>query len=163
MATTMREEVDTSTVAGRRDVRYNSLDELAADAERLLAGGYTRLGNWNLGTMCTHLARSLQTGLDGWPIKINFLVRFVARRLYKDKALRKLKPGFKLPKKAASLAPHIEEDRLGVEELQATIARWKRESQRHAHAFFGHLTDDEWNQLMLRHAEMHMSFLVPKA
>jgi len=156
-------EVSTAGVTGRREVHYNSIDEVTADAERLLAGGYTRLGNWNLGTMSTHLAKAMQTGLDGSPIKVNPVIRFVARRLYKEKSLRQMKPGFKLPKSAASLAPLIEEDRAGVEELTATAARWQREPQRHPHGFFGALTDDEWNRLMLRHAEMHMSFLLPKS
>jgi len=162
MATTVT-EVNTAVVSGRREVHYDTMDDVVADAEHLLNGGYTRLGNWNLGTMSTHLAKAMQSALDGWPIKVNGIVRFVARRLYKDKALRKMKPGFKLPKKAMSLAPHIAEDRLGVEELKMTVARWKREPNRHAHAFFGSLTDDEWNRLMLRHAEMHMSFLLPSS
>lgn len=162
-AATTTSDVNTADVTGRRTVHYNSLDEVAADAERLLAGGYTRLGNWNLGTMSTHLAKAMQTGLDGSSIKVNPVIRFVARLLYKEKSLRQMKPGFKLPKSAASLAPHIEEDRAGVEELKATIARWQREPQRHPHGFFGPLTDDEWNRLMLRHAEMHMSFLVSKS
>ena len=154
--------INTAVVSGRREVHYDTLDDLVADAEHLLNGGYTRLGNWNLGTMSTHLAKAMQTVLDVSPIKVNALVRFLARLLYKDKALRKMKPGFKMPKRAMSLAPHIAEDRLGVEELAMTVARWKREPNRYAHTFFGSLTDDEWNRLMLRHAEMHMSFLLPK-
>jgi Protein of unknown function (DUF1569) len=162
MATTTMREVDTAAVSGRREVHYNSFDEIAADAERLLHGGYTQLGNWNLGTMSSHLAKAMQTGLDGFPVKINPVVRFLARMLLKGKTLKKMNPGFKLPKKAASLAAHVDEDRAGVAELKAMIERWKREPQRQAHAFFGKLTGDEWNTLMLRHAEMHMSFLVSK-
>lgn len=163
MSTMTQSEVETKHITGRREVHYNQVDDIVADAQRLLESGYTRLGNWNLGTMAGHISKAFQTGLDGSPFKVNFLIRFVARTLYKDKAMRKMSPGFKLPKQAASLLAQIDEDRQGVEELRGVIERWKNETQRHPHGFFGELTPDEWNTLMLRHAEMHMSFLVPKA
>ncbi|MBX3411180.1 MAG: DUF1569 domain-containing protein [Pirellulales bacterium] len=155
--------VNTASVSGRREVHFDTVDDIVVDAECLLKGGYTRLGNWNLGTMSTHLAKAMQTALDGPSFQANAFVRLFARSLFKNTALKKLKPGFKLPKKAASLAPHVAEDRLGVEELKMTVGRWKREPQRHAHGFLGPLTDDEWNRLTLRHAEMHLSFLLPKS
>ena len=40
---------------GRRTLRYESLDEVMADVERLLEG-HTTVGHWSLAQICRHLA-----------------------------------------------------------------------------------------------------------
>jgi hypothetical protein len=155
--------VDTRQITGRRKVRYAHLEELLADAERLQAGGYTRLGNWSLGQIAKHVAAGMNVALDGSPVKAPFLLRFVASRFFKKGALKQMKPGFKLPKKfAARLVPPETGDSEGLDQLRASIRRWQAEPQRHPQPFFGPLSDEEWDQLTLRHAELHMSFLLPK-
>ena len=58
--------VNTSKVAGRREVAYESLDDVLMDAEKLVANSNTRmLGNWTLGQMLAHLAASLHLSIDG--------------------------------------------------------------------------------------------------
>lgn len=155
--------VDTGKVTGRRPLRYGSFEEILADVEKL-RGGYQQLGNWSLGQVAKHVAGGMTMALDGAPAKPNPLVQFVAGTFLKKGALRgPLKPGFKLPKKfAAKLIPPSTDDDAGVAELQTAIARWKKEPQRLPHAFFGKLTPAEWDQLSLRHAELHFSFLVPR-
>jgi hypothetical protein len=162
MTTASAAPVETAKVTGRRKIRYANLDEMLADAERLQAGGYRRLGNWSLGQIAKHLADGMKVALDGSPVKAPVLIRFVASRFLKKRALRQLKPGFKLPKKfAARLEPPQTEDAAGVDHLRDTIHRWKSEAQRHEQPFFGPLTDEEWDQFVLRHGELHMSFLLP--
>ncbi len=155
--------LDTSKVAGRREVRYANLDELLADVEQLHAGGCRYLGNWSLGRITQHLAYAMNAALDGAPSMAPWPVRLVASWLYKKKAVsRPMRPGFKLPDNAAKhMVPEECGAEQGIEALRETIARWKSEPQRHPHAFFGKLTNDQWDQLSLRHAEMHMSFVVP--
>ena len=41
------------------------------------------------------------------------------------------------------------------------VARWKKETKRAPSPLLGALTDQEAEQLQLRHAELHMSFLLP--
>ena len=48
----------------------------------------------------------------------------------------------------------------GLSSLQGAIARQKQESMRASHPAFGDIGREEWNDFNLRHAEMHMSFLV---
>ncbi|MFK7777061.1 MAG: DUF1569 domain-containing protein, partial [Gimesia sp.] len=48
----------------------------------------------------------------------------------------------------------------GIAALRAAIARQERETKRVDHPGFGTLTNEEWNDFNLRHAELHMSFLV---
>lgn len=156
--------VDTGKVTRRRRVHYANNDELVADAERLLAGGYERLGNWSLGQIAMHLSNAMRMALDGPSMMAAWPVRMIARVFFKNAALRgPMKPGFKLPKKAAVLLPDgkISDDE-GVAALRDVVARYEREPLVHPHPFFGKLTPEEWRTLMLRHAEMHMSFLLPK-
>ncbi|HEY2839684.1 MAG TPA: DUF1569 domain-containing protein [Pirellulales bacterium] len=154
--------VDTSKVSGRRKLKFTCCDDVLADCERLLAG-YRRLGNWSLGKMADHLAVAYKLGLDPSTIRVPWMMRFVARNVFKKKALQKMSPGFKLPKAAAQLEPNETEDRAGVEKLRQIVGRWKQQPERLDHPFFGKLTPAEWDQLMLRHAEMHLSFLLPEA
>ena len=155
--------VDTGQVTGRRELRFSNLDDITADVQRLSTGGYRQLGNWPLGQMCQHLANAFGMALDGNVPSAPWPVRALARWLYKEKTLRRMKPGFKLPPKVAAVViPSRVEDAQGIAALHTAIARWKKETQRHPHPFFGRLTPQEWEQIMLRHSEMHLSFLLPK-
>ncbi len=42
------------------------------------------------------------------------------------------------------------------------VARIQLDTERSRHPVFGELSLDEWDSLHLRHAELHMSFLVPR-
>jgi hypothetical protein len=115
--------------------------------------------------MSAHLAHAMKMGLDGPEAKPIFLARIVGRML-KNRMIHggQFKPGFKLPKKmAAKLVPPTTDDNAGLDTLRNMVRRWKSEPQRHPHPFFGPLTDEEWDLSTLRHAEMHMSFLVPNS
>jgi len=166
MATTTAatSKVDTAHVSGRRQVQYRDHDEVLADAERLAASGYQHLGNWSLGQIARHLATAMKMALDGAPVTAPWPVRFVARLMYKNKVLRgPMKPGFQLPPKFASaLIPDPTADQAGLDALRTAVRRWKSEPQRHPHGFFGPLTPAEWETIMLKHAALHMSFLVPR-
>ena len=155
-------QVDTAHVSGRRKIRFNDHDEVLADVERLAAGGYRQLGNWSLGQIATHLAAAMNIALDGAAVRAALPMRLVARLIFKNKVIRgPMKPGFKLPAKfASSLIPDATADQQGIETLRTAVRRWKTEPQRHPHGFFGPLTAEEWEKIMLNHAAMHLSFLV---
>ena len=51
----------------RRQLQFDSLGEAVADAEKLLARGYERAGNWSLSQVCDHMADWLTFPLDGFP------------------------------------------------------------------------------------------------
>lgn len=155
--------VNTSKVTGRREVHFRTIDDILADAERLTAGPMRQLGNWSVGQATSHLARTQKMSLDGdparAPLPIRMLIKFVKRRIL----TKGMKPGFKLSKPAAEKyisGPQISDEE-GLNELRASIARLKTEPQRHPHPAFGPLSRDEWEQLHLRHAELHLSFFVP--
>jgi hypothetical protein len=156
--------IDTKRVAGRRQPHYNSVDDLLADAQKLAQSPHRTLGNWSLGMILKHLANTFTMGIDGGVPPAPWILRTIARTVMKRRMLRGPMPaGYKLPPSAARTlmaGPTSSEE--GLAALRTAIGRWKTESKRSSHPFFGNLTPDEWTQLQLRHAELHMSFVVPE-
>jgi len=156
--------VNTKTVTGRRDVHYDSLDDLLADAESLAAGDVRMVGNWSLGKIYGHLARSFNCSIDGFPFTFPWPMRVLARLLMKKRFLMKTVPsGFQIPKKnRADFIPDSDDVQTGLAELREAVQRQKSETHRVPHPVLGKFTNEEWEQFHCRHAEMHMSFAVPQ-
>lgn len=156
--------VDTKNAEGRRELRYDSYDELLADAERLAAGEIEQIGNWSPGQIFDHLGRSLDASIDGGAPKAPLMIRLVAGLFFRKKFIYESIPsGFEIPQKSAKVFKP--EEGVGTEEglahLRAAVERCKAESKRAPHPVFGTITQAEWDSFSLRHAEMHMSFLKP--
>src|SRR5262245_18714328 len=147
--------------ATRRDVHYSSLDEFQADVERLARGNFHTVGNWSYPQILDHLARSMTSSLDGFGFKAPWWARALIAPLVKNSFLTKpMKPGFRLPARAAALAPAADLSlSAAVEKLRMAIARCRNETAEADHPFLGKLASQEWNSLYLRHAELHMSFV----
>src|SRR4051794_21117560 len=156
------EAIDTGKVVGRRIVHYANLDEVLADAERLASAPHRLLGNWSLGMICKHIAKALDMGIDGDVPGLPRFIQPIVRLLLKNKMLRDGMPaGRRPPEKAARIImPAATSDQEGIDLLRKAIARWNSNPTRLPHPFFGKLTDEDWNKLELRHAELHMSFVV---
>lgn len=157
-------QIDTRRVQGRRNLHYDSLDDLLADAEMLVEGEIQQLGNWSPGRTLQHLARSLHTAIDGSPFMIPWPIKLILRTMKKRFLTKTLDPGFRLRNKAAErLTPDAAVGiTTGLSQLKEAIMRLKSTEFRAAHAFLGNLTREEMDAFHLRHAEMHMSFLLPK-
>ena len=86
----------------------------------------------------------------------------LAGRLFKGTFLHKgLRPGFRLPPDAEKklVPPSSITAAEGFAQLSAACARLRREGRRVASPLLGKLSADEWDQLHLRHAELHLSFM----
>jgi hypothetical protein len=144
----------------RRTLRFHSYDDVLADAESLMGNGYEREGNWNLGQICTHLSKTMNSSLDGfpkllpWPVRL--LIRTVALRgilQHKQFDRRVAAPSYLMP-------PETEDDKQGLEELRRALTRLKDHTgELKTHAAFGKLTPQQWFDLHLWHCEHHLSFL----
>ncbi|MBI5759683.1 MAG: DUF1569 domain-containing protein [Planctomycetales bacterium] len=153
--------VKTKQVQGRRTVRYESLRDLLNDAEKLASADVRTLGNWSFGQILKHNAMSLDSSIDGSGFMLPAPVRWLMSLMMKQKFLTKpIPPGFKSPD---SFVPGETSIKEGLSALRAAIERQNRETKRALHPGFGQFTNDEWNQFNLRHAEMHMSFVVPNS
>ncbi len=154
---------ETSKVQGRRKVQYTSLRDVLADAERISKGRVEAMGNWSAGQIFMHLANSLNDSIDGADSRPSWWFRLMARMMKKRILRGPMSPGFKLPPAAAkNLVPGPTSTDEGLAALRAAIARQEREPNRAPSAFLGPLSHEEWNQLHLNHAALHMSFLVPR-
>ena len=154
--------VNTKTVAGRRELRFETYDDLLAEVERLGTVQVRLLGNWSLGQVFAHLARGMAASMDGFPFSFNPVMRFLAKWFLKKRILTKpLSAGFKAPPTAGAMIPKETSTEEGLAELRSAIARCQNETGRVMHAFLGNLTLAEWEMFQLRHAEMHLSFVLP--
>lgn len=156
--------VDTTRVTGRRQVRYETFEDLLAEAEQMAGGEICSLGNWSLGQTLKHLGLAMEGSISGEPFPVPWWVRLLGVVYLRRKLVYgPFPPGFKLPRAAREkLVPGetIAEEGLAV--LRAGIDRLRSETKRIPHPVAGKLSVDEWNRLHLTHAEMHMSFLVPE-
>jgi hypothetical protein len=155
--------VDTAKVADRRALNFQSLGEVIADAERLSSGPIKVLGNWSPGQIFKHLSIAYNGSIDGFAMTFPWYMRSMAK-LFKNKLVNGQMPaGFKMPaKNAEAVNPPPTSTEEGLAQLRAAVARLEREPKRAAHPMFGELTAAEWNKVHLAHANLHMSFLVPK-
>jgi hypothetical protein len=156
--------VDTAKVEGRRKLDYASLEEVLADADRLSAGPVQVLGNWSAGQIFTHLALAFNGSIDGITVTFPWPLRVMAGIFRKKLLAGPMPPGFNLPSEGAkALAPAPTSAAEGLADLHAAVARLEREPHRAKHPLFGDLSREEWNKIHLKHASLHMSFLVPHA
>lgn len=158
--------VNTAKVSGRRVLRFSDFSDLMADAERVATHPCRQLGNWTVGQTLEHLAISSACPFDG-PGKFvaPWYVRYLIIPFIKNSIMTQpMSPGRHLPKAAeAELVPAPNVDPLkGLEHLKRTLERFKSETPHYAHPALGKLAFQEWVALTLRHAELHLSFLVPE-
>lgn len=134
------------------------------DAERIAAGPHVTVGNWTYGQILDHLARSFAASIDGVGVLLPWPVRLVGGFLFKGRLLNKTLPaGYTFPDgKDSRLAPEPDVDvESGLESLRKACHRCMTEQERSVHPLLGDIDRAEWDRFNLRHAELHMSFVVP--
>ena len=73
-------------------------------------------------------------------------------------------PGIRLSREAqALLVPEGADAQTALAELRLAVLRLQHDTDRASHPVFGEMSLDEWDSFHLRHAELHMSFLVAQA
>jgi hypothetical protein len=148
--------VKTAKVAGRRRLRFENYDQVLDDVRHLAGVPCRQLGNWSLGQVCEHLAKTMDMSLDGVD------GRAVGPLVKKRILTRPMSPGFKVPRVIAVLLPAEGDAAIGLAAMQTAVARLQQTKVRAPHPLFGKMSADEWDQLHMRHSEMHLSFIVPQ-
>ncbi len=159
--------VDTGKVIGRRTVRFESIDEVLAEVDRLAeaerAGRLRRLGNWTLGQALGHLATWAEYGYTGAPLKAPFFIRWILRLRKRKFLYGPMRAGVKIPGvEGGTLATEPKPLEDGLAQYRKVMERLKAEPPTAPNVIFGRLTHDESIALNLRHAELHLGFLVPE-
>jgi hypothetical protein len=153
--------VDTKIITERRRVQYESLGEFLADAECQAARDVRTSGNWTLSQIFDHLTRSLCVAVEGTDARFPWLARVFLHVIRARFLSRPMKPGFHVPpplERALRPAEGLTTQD-ALQNLREAVERFESAPQLVVHPAFGRLTREEWTQLTLRHAELHMSFV----
>jgi Protein of unknown function (DUF1569) len=148
----------------RRQIDFHTWPELLADVERLHQSHYDRLGNWDLSQTLDHLGEGLRTALRGNEHQGPWVVRRVIGPLLLKRMVRqrRMKAGIKVPTWWLPGPSHDES--AAVNQFRSEVAAFQQLStQPFPHPFFGPLTKNQWEDLVLIHAAHHLSFLIPRA
>jgi hypothetical protein len=146
----------------RRNLRLVDFPAVLAEAERLGAG-YDRAGTWSLAQVCDHLARVIELSLDGFPSRMPWPVRLVARWMMLPRILRHRQFRRRFPAPGYLQPPDGAEDRQGVERLRSAVERFQKHTgPLQPSPVFGALTREQWREVHLWHCEHHLSFLIPR-
>jgi len=162
--------VDTRKVRHRRLVLLGTFNDLKLEIDRVAAaanaGAVRSLGNWTPAQVFWHIGRLMEFSFDGFPFSyrrgptwVVRLFRLVAWRWLIALAFR---PGFRNPPEAATLEPAPS---LSLEEATAYL-RQQIERIQHGERMVqecsaeGPYTHEQWVYIHLRHAELHLGFLV---
>jgi hypothetical protein len=151
----------------RRQLRFSTTDEAVAEAELLVEaekeGRLQRCGNWTLGQVLGHLATWANFAFDGYPAEVHapFFVRWIVR-MFRGQILRKgMMAGVRVGKvPGGTVGLDLLEPEEGLRRFRAAMERLKSAAPTAANPVFGRMTHEQWIALNLRHAELHMSFLL---
>jgi hypothetical protein len=158
--------IDTGKIPTRRKLRFASLDELMADVMRIAdaerAGTLRRLGNWTPGQAFGHIAGWMDYAFDGYPIRPPLPIKIMARLMKNRIITSGMRPGLKIPRTIAGtyctdVLPLDE----GLQRLQKACDRLRSAAPAQPNPMFGPLTHQQWIDLNLRHAELHLGFFLP--
>jgi len=152
--------------AARRTLRFDSLDDILADAEAVTAGPHHTTANHNAAEILWHVAYFIDKPVTGFGFTAPLPVRLLGKTL---KALgfagKPIKPGLNPP---AEIERHFWPDPDLTLEQSRDYLRHAIETARepgsmtHPSPVFGKLTDAQWRTLNRRHAELHLSFIHPE-
>lgn len=146
---------------GRRTLRFESLDEVMPDVDRLLEGHAT-VGNWSLGQICWHLAAALRATADGPALP----PRDPSLLVGEERKRAMLESG-EVPE-GLTTAPSFEppdslNDGEQAEELRRAIVHYQASPDPVvSHPRFGPLPRAEWDRFHCHHCAHHLSFAVPR-
>ena len=154
--------VATGSVTGRRQLHFDSLDDILADVERLNQGQVKTLGNWSPGQVLRHLTIVMTGSMDGFRNRPPWFIRLLGKVMKRRMLTKPMSAGFQLPERALEeLGPPPTEWAEGVTMFREAVRRLKTDDKRVPSPFLGAMTREEWDQLHCRHAELHLSFLAP--
>jgi Protein of unknown function (DUF1569) len=147
----------------RRTLRFADFDAALREAESLRAAGYDRAGSWGLAQVCNHLATVVEMSLDGFPSRLPWPVRQLARWLVLPRILRREVFRRRVAAPAYLLPPDAADDEAALARLRSALGRFTTDpGTLRPSPIFGSLSLAQWREVHLWHAEHHFSFLLPR-
>jgi hypothetical protein len=154
-----------SPSSNRRQLRFESIEAALADAERLAQaereGRLKSCGNWTLGQALGHLGTWANFPFDGYPDSLHppLPVRIIARLLRRKIIYGRMMAGMRIGKlPGGTVGLDVLSTDEGLSRFRTAMQRLRDTPPTIHNPVFGPLTHDQWIQLNLRHAELHLSF-----
>lgn len=148
----------------RRQLAFNSLDEVVIAAERLAQGDVRTTGKHSFGQILEHLARThdMASGKTGKP-PIPWFMKMLMPLMKKSIFSSDVKPGVNLPKKAEQYFwPKEDIDvQQALAHLKASVEYYNQNGPLPVHPVFGKATREQIDRLNCSHCAMHLSFVHP--
>lgn len=157
------EEPGQAKASELRQLCFTDLDSAVAEAESLLASGYSPRGKWSLGQVCRHLRLVQDPSVDGYPRWMSLFapLRPIMRRLLLARILRGDSPKG-IPTSPVFAPPLGVDDATEVAALVASVARFQdHKGDYYPHPGFGRLDRQALAEVHAAHAAHHLRFLEP--
>jgi hypothetical protein len=145
---------------------YQSIEDLRAELDRFeqaqASGTLHANGGWSPGQILEHCAKLMRFSFDGFEASAPWFIKAVGVLVFKPMLGKShMKPGIKLPAKAASLLPReqvpFEE---GLAAMRTQLGRIEAgEKMTQASPVLGKMTHEKWVLLHLDHCRLHFGFL----
>ena len=153
----------------RRKLHFVTIDDALAEADRLAAadrdGRIIQLGNWTLGQALGHLATWAEFAVDGYPESLHppLVVRLIGRLLRNRVLHGPMMAGMRIGRvPGGTIGTDVLPTDDGLRRFRVAMERLRTTPPTITNPVFGRMTHAEWIQLNLRHAELHLGFLVPR-
>ena len=164
MTASVTAPVNTGKLTNRRQLRFNSIEEVFADVEQLLsadrAGTLRRIGNWSLGQALGHLAAWAGYAFDGYPINPPKVIGWILRLRRHSFIHGAMPAGVHIPRvKGGTTATEALSTDEGYARFRKAFERLKSSTPPNRHPFLGKMTHNDWICMNLRHCELHLSFM----
>ena len=152
-----------SSIPERRELQFSTLDEVVAEAERLVNAEVRTTGNHKFANILEHLARThdMATGKLP-PPRLPFMMR-IMMRMKKLAIIENLAPGFNLPPDAEKFFwPKQDfEVNAAFNHLKESVENYKANGPLKKHPLFGKLPPEKVTELNCKHGALHLSFVHP--
>jgi hypothetical protein len=161
-------EINTKQVTDRRELHFDTLQQILDDAQTVTAGGdpdaVRCLGNWSAAQNIHHVAQTIRMSREGFgDVTVPLPMKLIGNVLrITGRTAKPFPAGIKPPPKvAASFAPPDDIDLPAALQLLADQVRLATPGSLTAKSpLFGRLSDAQWRELHCRHGELHLSFLI---
>ncbi len=145
---------------------YATLEELIAELDRFeaahAAGTLRTTGNWSAGQILEHCSKLMRSSIDGFEAQAPWPLKVFGSLVFKPMLGRShMKPGIKLPAKAASLLPgeDVPFDQ-GMSAIRSQLGRLEAgEKMTQPSPVLGKMTHEKWVLLHLDHCRLHFGFI----
>jgi hypothetical protein len=145
----------------RRDLSFNSEDEVIADVENLRRG-YVRLGGWTFEQVCWHLDKAVRYRMEPGPHPPT-----TPEQAARAGVLKQVLDSGKLPNTIDAPDPMVPPANPGPEAVDSLIQALRDiknfKGEIAPHRIFGKLPNADARRLNLIHCAHHLSYLIPTA